>query len=205
MSQYTQATLTFLRWFGACSKRGAQSPFVLRDCAFNMPSSSHHFLDAARFHFSAIRRLWPTSSSVASIESNYRGTDAQGFTTKSMVVFSIVSGVRQKPMPACTKSSLQHGLGKLWRILAGSIAGHSGGEQMRADMANQGQFWKATALKRPISRTKYVIFRCMPDFQASGVNCRFRPAFDPSRGLGPDKNNLQQAVKIPFFNKRPSA
>jgi hypothetical protein len=205
MSQYTQATLTFLRGYSPCSKGGVQSPFMLRNSAFNMPPSSHHFLDAASLHFSAIRSLWPTSSRVASIKGNYRGADSQLFPTQLMIMFSVVSGVCQEPMPMRAPSGLKHGFGKLWGILAWAVTDHGGGKQMCADMANQGQFWKATALKRPISRTKYIIFRGMPDFQARGVNGRFRPAFDQFQSMGSGKNSLQQTVEIPFFNKRPSA
>jgi hypothetical protein len=62
MCQYTEATFLFLRGFMGCSKHRAQSPFMLGNSAFDMPSTSEHAFETAIFHFSAVRSLWPTAA-----------------------------------------------------------------------------------------------------------------------------------------------
>jgi hypothetical protein len=98
MCQNTEATFLFLRGFIACSKRGTKSPFVLGYRTFDMPTASHHFLDAMNLHFSALRSLGPTSSRVASIKGNYCGADSQFFPAQLMIMFSVVRSVCQEPM-----------------------------------------------------------------------------------------------------------
>ena len=123
VSQDSQATFTILRLLRFGSQGRTEKTLIPGDRTLDLPAIAvDPFMESA-FHLSPVFCSRPLSASTAFVQRDHRRTNSKAITAKIMVVFAIVGRIRQEAVKANVPRRQNHGLGKLWRIVAGTLRG----------------------------------------------------------------------------------
>lgn len=186
MRQHPQQTFGLLRGPAPRPQGRTQAPLVTRDRTLDLPALAVNSSEEAPFHLSAVFGAGPRPGS-----SLARGDDglanAQGFSAKHVVVFGVIAGVRQEAIKMNVLGGLNHGRGKLRRVLRRAEAHESPGQQMALPMANEGEF-------RPV-KPRVALMPTAPDVVAAHVAALQPRGIDDAVGTRADQRALVRPLK----------
>ena len=184
MGQYSEEAFVDVGGEATGSQGRSQQPLMARDGTFHLPSLSIAAPAVRSFHFSAVLGGGPTSAGATFVQDDDRRLHSQHFTAKTMIVFGIVTGVAQQPMPTYLAACLADRRNEVGRVLTGSATDGGTSQQMRGRMTNDRQLGPPITQKPLVSGTKHVVPRNMPGFQSRRIHGRFRSPIDQAPAFG---------------------
>lgn len=183
------------------AKLAAQAAFHLRAGALDVPTPAVNMSRKGPFHLSPVSGRRP-SARVSLVQRDDRRADAEFLAGQSMVVFSVVSGVRQQAVDRKVVAGQAHRRWKLRRILTRSRTDHGRGEEITVRVTDQREFGPGVSLMRPLAAAPDEVTRRVTTFQSGGVDDRLRPFVDQATCPGAVEEGGQKKWEPPFLSSR---
>lgn len=117
-------------------------------------------------------------------------------------MLAVVGGVAQKAIKVDLADGLNHGVGKLRGILAGTGTDHGTGPQMGREVADDGELGPGVAGQAFAALPPDVVAAGMTTLQSRGVNGARGIRVDQLQLARPAKDGVLEPVKSPFFSSR---
>lgn len=183
----------------ASGKCRTESSLMTRKTAFRLQPLTILPPREAVVHLSPISSFRRTVTT-AWVNGNHGAANAKLDATQRVVMFRIVSFVRQNPARPQMDRRLSHGRSKIWGILARTKTGNGSDDQLRSGVENGGQFGPRRVLRitRPILALE--VDRNVSRFQACSIDRRRIAGVFDDQTASPATvaASCQQSLKSPF-------
>lgn len=201
MGQNSHQAFHLSRSITCRAQRRPQTALGLRNGAFHVPAMSVQASLKPALHLPAIAALGPFAAS-PHVEGNDRGTDVQFLASEAVVVLGVIRGVGQQSVDGQSTARLPQGLGKVHRVLSGTLSDYGRGEQVRCGMTDDGELGPALLPKAMIPHAVQIVPRNVAVLQTGRVDDRFGPFVDQATRSRSVENGGEEGIESPFFRSR---
>lgn len=201
MGKYAKMNFDSLRPAGSAPQGRCESSFESRNRAFDLhPLAILHFEKTA-VHLASVFRLGPASPATL-VEVDDRAADAENLAGEHMVVFGIISGIRQKPVDNNSPTGTSQNRAQQRGVVARPVADDRVDQKVCRTVAGQRQLGPSTKKIWFLPDSVGIVRRSVPRFQPRGIDAGF--FFQTNKGLLPGvvEDRVKQPVEQTFFRRR---
>src|SRR3990170_4436186 len=113
MCENSQQAFAILARLARGPQGGAEQAFVSGNSTFNLPAIVIQMLMKALLHLSSVFGRRPLAATASDVERDHCGADTESFSTKTVIVFSVVGGICKDAIETKIARCLRDRFGKL--------------------------------------------------------------------------------------------